>query len=179
LNKRYLGEKHRFITKVSHRSLHLPLTRCTFKSNFLVQSSKLSSLCTLYWHGIVLLSLLPPSWDVASSNLTPIHSQIHFYKCMHFKGTTWNNMKIMQLRNFLTNVLNYFLSFISMHASCSTQDKHLFHISFVFIILLVFSRIFLVFHSQFDIPITHQKHQTPCMCYIQNWKYDKCDFHAF
>jgi hypothetical protein len=131
----------------------------------------------LAWNCI--LSLFPPSWDVASFNLTPIHSQIHFYKGMHFKGTTWNNMKIMQLRNFLTNVLNYFLSFTSMHASYSTQDKHSFHISFVFIILLTFSHIFLVFHSQFDTPITHPKHQTPCMCYIQNSKYDKCDFHAF
>jgi hypothetical protein len=135
----------------------------------------------LAWNCI--LNLLPPIWDVASFNLTPIHSQIYFYKGMNFKGTTWNNMKVMQLGNFWADVLNYFFSFISMHASCSTQDKHSFDISFVFIILLIFPHIYLTFHNQFDTPITHQKHQTPCMCYIQNSKYDKCDldksFHAF
>jgi hypothetical protein len=122
---------------MSHCSLHLPLTRCTFKSNFLVQSSKLSSLCTFYWHGIVYLAY---SHLIEMLHHLTLHQFTHksIYKNMHFKGTTWNNMKVMQLEIFWTNVLNYFLSFTSMHPSCSTQDKHSFHVSLIFIILLIF-----------------------------------------
>jgi hypothetical protein len=102
------------------------LTRCTLKLDPALESSKFSSPCIFFLaHKMYTYNDMTRSHQLKCYNIQSYTNSFttFFHKGMHYKGTRWNNIRIMQ--QIMLNICFFsFLSLTLMHGTFLMHDKH-------------------------------------------------------